>query len=42
MHITKRFYIVEQSSGHVKIFCSEQQQVSIAVKKSEGPLVELQ
>jgi hypothetical protein len=34
MHMTKKIYSAAQSSGRVKIFCSEQQQVRAAVKKN--------
>jgi hypothetical protein len=39
MHITKKFQSAAQSSGHVKIFCSEQKQVRAAVKKIRGNVV---
>jgi hypothetical protein len=38
MHITKKFQSAAQSSGHVKIFYSEQKQVRAAVKKLGGTL----
>jgi hypothetical protein len=33
MHITKNLWSAAQSSGRVKIFCSEQQQVRAGVKR---------
>jgi hypothetical protein len=37
MHITKKkFLSAAQSSGRIKIFCAQQQQVCAAVKKNRG------